>query len=304
MFEKFKNSVWKWIKTKFKIRSWDIFKADISRSIDRKIYRKTYSTSDIINLMRSMGLKKGSNIFIHSSWNEFFNYTGTINEFIDAVLAEIGSEGTLAMPAYPLLRKADSIFDIKNTPTAAGIVAETFRGYPDVKRSVNRHSVCALGPLSNYLLDEHQYSITCWDEKSPYYKLGETNSLIFAFGLGKYFVGTTMHCADSILRTELPYFALFFQKEDTYKVRLLDKTICAIENLTHSEDFSYYFTNRSHNRVISKFFDKTKYSRRKISNLTVNVYDANYLINRSTELARKGIVVYTKPDPRKFAFKN
>ncbi len=94
------------------------------------------------------------------------------------------------MPAYPLLRNENSIFDVRNTPTGAGLIAEEFRHYPGVKRSLNRqHSVCALGPMSDFLLGEHHLSKTCWDEKSPYYKLGEINAIVFTLGLGKVFVG-------------------------------------------------------------------------------------------------------------------
>lgn len=293
------------MKRTMKIRSWESFKANTKRKIDRRVYKQTYITSDIISLMKELGLKKGSNVFVHSSWDEFYNYKGSINEFIDAILTEIGPDGTLAMPAYPLLRKLDSIFNIKSTPTAAGMIAETFRNYPGVKRSINRHSVCAIGPMSDYLLNEHQYSETCWDRKSPYFKLSEINALIFTLGLGKYFVGTTMHCADSILREEVPYFALFFQKKTIFKIRLADKSIYQQECYTAADDFSYYFTNRSHNKVISRYFDKSKYVRTRLSNLTVNMYDANYLINRTIELGKRGIVVYLRPVPlKKYFIKN
>ncbi|MDR2036309.1 MAG: AAC(3) family N-acetyltransferase [Bacteroidales bacterium] len=302
MFFKLQHKIWYWIKKRTKVRSWEAFKTNVKRKVEQKIYKQTYSTYDLIELMKSMGLKKGATIFIHSSWDEFYNYTGTINEFINAVLTEIGTEGTLAMPAYPLLRKPDSVFSIKGTPTAAGIIAETFRNYPNVKRSINRHSVCALGPMSDYLLNEHQFSTSCWDEKSPYYKLAELNALVFTFGLGKYFVGTIMHCADSILRTELPYFALFFQKETIIKIKLEDNTIYEQKYLTSSDNFSYHFTNRSHNKMISKYFDKSKYIRKRISNLTVNVYDAKYFIHKTIELGRRGIVVYLRPVPLKKYF--
>ena len=302
IFLNLQRKIWYWLKKKIKIRSWEFFKANLKRRIDKKIYKKTYSTEEIITLMKSLGLKKGSNLFIHASFDEFYNYKGTINEFIDAILAEIGTEGTLAMPAYPFLRKPDSIFDLKNTPTAAGMIAETFRNYPGVKRSINKHSVCALGPMSDYLLDEHQFSETCWDEKSPYYKLSKINASVFAFGLGKYFVGTIMHCADSVLKDEIPYFSLFFQKKAVIQIRLADKSIYKQEYYTASDDFSYYFTNRHHSKIISRYFDKSKYKRTKISNLTVNMYDANYFINRAIELGRKGIVVYLKPKPLKKLF--
>jgi aminoglycoside 3-N-acetyltransferase len=252
--------------------------------------------------MREMGLKKDSNILIQSSWDEFYNYEGTIENFIDAVLNEIGENGTLAMPALPLLLKPDSIFSIQNTPTEAGMIAETFRNYQGVKRSVNKHSVCAIGPKSEYLLDEHQYSTTCWDEKSPYYKLSKINALAFSLGLGKRFTTTSIHCVESVLRKEIPYFGLFFQKKTTLKVRLCDKSIYCQEFLTSSDDFDRYLTGRSQLKIVKKYFDKSKYSRRRISNLTVNAYDLHYFISRMIELGRRGVVSYIRPAPSKKYF--
>jgi len=303
MFLKLQQKIWYWLKKKIRVHSWESFKARINRKIDKKIYKKTYSIDNIIALMKSMGLKKGSNVFIHASFDEFYNYRGTINDFINAILAEIGTEGTLAMPAYPLLRKPDSIFDINRTPTAAGMIAETFRTYPGVKRSINwQHSVCAIGPMSDYLLDEHQYSVTCWDEKSPYYKLSKINALVFAFGLGKHFTGTFIHCVESILKDEIPYFALFFQKKEIRQIRLADKSIYKQEYYTASDNFERYISNRKDHKFVCQYFDPSKYKKTKISNLTVNMFDANYCINRTIELGRKGIVRYLRPKPVKNLF--
>ena len=301
MFIELRSKMWYWLKKKIKVHSWNSFKVNIRRKIEKNIYRKKYSTEDIISLMKSMGLKKGSTVFVHSSWDEFYNYTGTIIEFIDAMLAEIGPEGTLAMPAYPLLTKANSVFKIKSTPTAAGWIAEEFRNYPNVKRSVDRHSVCAVGPNSDYLLAEHQYSITCWDEKSPYYKLGEINALIFSFGLGKYFPGTSWHCAKSILKDEIPFFNQFFQKRVKMQIELEDGNRYIKESLEPNDTLRLYNSPHAILKIQKKYFDKSKYKQTKISNLSVNVHDANYLIHKVIELGRKGIVQY-KPTPSKNLF--
>lgn len=275
--------------------------AKIERPFTNLFYRKKFNTQELIEFMKSMGLKRGCNIFLHSSWSEFYNYTGTINEFIDAILDVIGKEGTLIMPAYPLLRNENSIFDVRNTPTGAGLIAEEFRHYPGVKRSLNRqHSVCALGPMSDFLLGEHHMSKTCWDEKSPYYKLGEINAIVFTLGLGKYFVGTMLHCAESILCKEDPYFAAFFTQEVTYKYRDYDGNIVMHTCYTKSMDFQRSWSIYSHNKIIKKYFDKSKYKRKRFSNLSINVYEANYFIKRIIEIGRLGKTVYTKPDYKKF----
>jgi len=287
---------------KFAKRLLKVNSMDHLHSRIRKIaFRRTYNTEELITVMKSMGMKEGSNIFLHSSWNDFNNYTGTIDDFINAIIDTIGKEGTLIMPAFPLIRKKDSVFDVRKTPTIAGLIPERFRNYSGVKRSINQqHSVCALGPMSDFLVREHHHSITCWDEKSPYYKLAQINALIFSCGLGRFLVGTALHCADSILRYEYPYFNLFFNKEVTYKYIDYNGNVGEHTYLTKSEDTIRKWSNRSHRKVIKKYFDKSFYKRSRLSNLTINVFDANYSINRIIELGKKGITVYTEPNPKEY----
>src|SRR5438132_9378805 len=93
--------VWNWLKQRYRIRSKELLINQYRRNFERRIYRKKYDTGELMSVLKSMGLKRGGNIFIHSSWDEFYNYTGTIDDFLAAVLSEIGASGTLAMPAYP-----------------------------------------------------------------------------------------------------------------------------------------------------------------------------------------------------------
>lgn len=296
-----KESKKKFIQKITKCRTREQLIAKIERPFIDLFYRKKYGTRELIDVMKSMGLKEGANIFLHSSWSEFYNYTGTINEFIDAILDVIGQEGTLIMPAYPLLRKESSIFDVRSTPTAAGLIAEAFRHYPGVKRSLNgQHSVCALGPMSDFLLNEHHLSETCWDEKSPYFRLAQIGAIVFSLGLGRYFVGTMLHCAESVLRKEDPYFAAFFTQEKTFKYRDYDGNILMHTCYVKSPDFQRSWSIFSHHKIIRMYFSKAKYMRKRLSNLNINVYDANYFINRIIEIGRQGKTVYTKPNYKKF----
>jgi len=253
--------------------------------------------------MKSMGLKKGSNVFIHSSYSQFYNFKGTIKEFIDTLLMEIGPDGTLAMPSYPSLNSKDDIFDIEKTPTGAGMISEIFRRYPGVKRSIDiRHPVCAIGPMTDYLLDEHKYSEVCFDAKSPYYKLSKINALVFSLGLGKIFMGTFSHCVEGILKDEYPYFSLFFQKKTIGQILLPDKSIYSKEYYPiDGGEFRYRSISRR-KIIINKYFDKSKYKRTKISNLNINMFEADYATNRLIKLGRNGIVPYIRPKPIKSLF--
>lgn len=274
---------------------------NIRRWFEKKNYKEKINANDIINMMVVCGLKKGSNIFIHSSWDEFYNYEGNANEFIEKVLDYIGPEGTLAMPAFPLFYNQSNVFDVKKTPTAAGFLAERFRRYKGVKRSINiQHSVCAIGPMSDYLVKDHHRSITCWDEFSPYYRLSQINAIVYSFGLGGYFIGTIVHCADSILKNEHPFFANFFTKEVTYSYIDYENNKCVHTYFTSSDYLKSKFTKRSRSKVVKKYFDKSKYFELKLSNLTIEAYDAKYTIEKLTELGRNGITLYIEPKIKEF----
>jgi aminoglycoside 3-N-acetyltransferase len=208
------------------------------------------------------------------------------------------------MPAYPYLRTKDSVFDINRTPTAAGLIPEVFRNYSGVKRSVNIHSVCALGKHADFLTRDHIHSVTCWDKQSPYYRLSELNGIVFGIGLGKAYVGTILHCVDSLLKEEIPYFAQFFTRTQKIKVKLPDGSEYAQQFLSASKEFKFFFTDSHHRKIVDSHFDRSKFSRNRFSNLNINVYDVNYMINRGIELGRKGIVVYIKPDVNDFNFPN
>jgi len=274
---------------------------ELRSKIRRILFKKKYNTNDIIETLKSIGIKEGSNVFVHSTWSEFINYTDTIDDFIKGILGLIGNSGTLAMPAFPLLRKKTSVFNVRTTPTAAGLIPERFRSYEGVKRSINlQHSVCSKGPMSEFLTSEHHHSITPWDEKSPYYRLGEIDAIILSFGLGKHFVGTILHCAESILRNDYPYFRLFFDKEVSYEYIDYEGNTHNHTYLTKSDAIIRKWTNRSHRRIIRRYFNRKKYNRKRISNLTINAYDANYAISRVIELGKKGITVYVEPDPKEY----
>ena len=195
------------------VRNRDKIRRYIHKKWGKLVYRKHYNATDILMVMRKMGMKPGDVVFIHSSMREFFNYDGSAEELIKTIEDYLGPEGTISMPAYPKKYwelspkcltsnfnndKSPIMFDVTNTPTGAGYLAETFRKMPGVKRSINlQHSVCAKGKYADYLISEHHLSNTCWDEKSPYYKLTLLNAKIFSFRL--FTIVAKARCLENII---------------------------------------------------------------------------------------------------------
>lgn len=252
---------------------------------------KKYSTSDIIKALERFGVAEGSNIFIHSSWDMFYNYNGTPEELIQAIVKLIGPTGTIAMPAIPLVRK--KTFDVRKTVTQAGVLPEVFRNMPGVKRSANvKHSVCAMGPLAEDLTKDHHLSKIRFDKMSPFYKMCLYDFKIISMGLPAYFIGTIVHCVESTLFREIEVFKNLFECEN-----LLEQKYVGYDGQEHNY-FEYNQTRvlkSDHYRnqlFLWLYFDKKRRDKVRISNLSINYVEAKYTYERLCQLAKRGKYLY------------
>lgn len=267
----------------------------------RLFYHRKYDTNELLSKFRELGLQEGSCVMFQSSWDSFFNYEGNAKELIDGILNVIGPTGTLAMPAFPINKEVP--LNLKRSMTGAGLIAETFRRYPGVKRSVSiQHSVCALGPLSDYLTSEHIMSETCWDEKSPYYKLSKVNSIIFCVGVGYSFLSTSYHCVESINRGKIPYYTDFFAKEKTVHQYIDYDGI-----LKEYECYDLAPGGRSlvlwpEKWFLYRFFSKKEYRTSRISNLTISAFYAGEFIPKAIKLGSQGKDLYRHPSKKGYKF--
>lgn len=300
------------VKRMLGISDWSLFVKNTRKKIGKLIYKKKYTAKDVLQVMISMGLHPGDTICIHSSMKEFYNYQGTAEELISVILEYLGPEGTLSMPAYPphffstsktcLTENyhgfTDEIkFDVKNTPTGAGYLAEVFRKMPGVKRSINlQHSVCAIGKWADYLISEHHLSRTAWDEKSPYYKMVLLNAKVFSFGL-PYFVSTVIHCTDSLLFGKYAFFDYFFGRSITYNYLDTNGKVGSQTMLVGDS-----MKRRNKKKMVRRYFEEGEFLKRRISNLRIERVNAAYTHNRFMELAEQGIVMYSQPNPRKYSW--
>lgn len=270
----------------------------------RHFYRRKYTGEELVSVMKTMGMKQGSVVFIHSSMTEFYNFSGTCEELIDRILEAIGPQGTLLMPAYPRnkftpsrdMNDPDSVdFDVRETPSAAGYLTEVFRRYPGVERSINmQHSVCAYGKLADYFTCEHHLSETAWDERSPYYKLYLKEALVFALGL-PHFLGTVIHCTEDLLKDKYQYFAQFFTGNLEYKYRDADGNIG-----THRMRILDQSGKRSRKRMVRRYFAPSEFHVERLSNLRVQMAKAKHILDVLLEQAEKGNTIYSKPSPRPY----
>lgn len=273
---------------------------DIKKNVGKIVYHKKYDADELVMLMQQMGMKAGSVVCIHAAMKEFYNYQGDAKQLIDKILEIITPEGTLIMPALPdyrLRNNPDYIFDPEHEKTIAGHLAELFRHYPGVCRSISvQSSACALGKHAEWLTKDHHLGRNCWDEFSPWYRMTQLGCLVFCLGLPSSYIGTFDHCVEAVLYKEHPYWAQFFPEERTFRYIDADGTVqqytnllCTIERRTHEHNLI--------NRLEGNIFRTTR-----LSNLLVKVFESDKCLPQMIDMGRKGITMYYVPSPKKFTF--
>lgn len=277
-----------------------IWRKNLKKNVGKIIYHKKYTAKDLVNVMKSMGMSPGSIVCIHSSMKEFYNYTGSAEELITEILNVIGSEGTLAMPAFPskeISSKPNYIFDKNKDKTGAGFLAETFRKYPGVKRSINiQHSVCAIGKYADWLLKDHHKCHDCWDVDSPWMRMCKLGALVFNIGMPRSYIGTFHHCVESALQYDYPYWTQFFNKKCTYRYYDEDYNILEYKAVTSKLE------RRTRKKKVTKYFNNNDWQIRKISNLEIKIFYTANCFPKMLDLAKHGIGVYYVPSTKGYKF--
>lgn len=134
-----------------------------------------------------MGLGKGDHVAVALSLKSIGFVEHGPEEFIDALLETVGSEGTVMMNTFTRsfpAAKIDSqyIFDPKTTAPRTGLVPQRFLKRKNAIRS--RHpifSVAAIGKLAEYLTSGHDENSTRY---LPYIKLAQAGGKYMSIGLG------------------------------------------------------------------------------------------------------------------------
>lgn len=290
-----------WVKRFTGIEDLSLVRKNLKKRFGQCIYHQKYGTAELIAVMQSLGMQRGDTICIHASMKEFYNYQGTADELISALIDFLGPEGTLIMPALPSYKQRfdpSFVFDVAHTPTIAGYLAERFRCTPGVMRSINvEHSACAIGKNAEWLLQDHLASDNCWDEKSPWYRMTLLNAKVFDLGMPAGYIGTFDHCVESILSAEHPYWAQFLAQEREY--HYLDDNGKVKSYHCHTTGT---MERRTREQTLISRMDDRIYRHTRLSNLSVKVFESRPCLDLMLQLGRQGITMYYVPSPGKYSF--
>ena len=159
-----------------------------------------YDIDKLVHDLQVLGVKNGDTLLVHSGFR-------TINaenplQVIEALEQAIGSEGTLVMPSFPggsefMLAQAGTVVDIRNRKSDCGVITETFRKLPGVKRSLSPgHCMAARGRKAAEILAGHEKCCVSAGKGSPFEKIIDLHGKILLIGTGNDH-NTTLHYVEN-----------------------------------------------------------------------------------------------------------
>lgn len=189
-----------------------------SQAIQRTVQRDKgpATTPSLAADLGALGVTHGMTLLVHASMSQLGYVVGDAEAVVAALVAAVGPEGTLVMPAmssgrsepshwrappvpepwWPVIREHMPAFDPRTTPSRMiGAVAECFRTWPGVQRSNHPiNSFVARGPAAGDILADHALK-GGMGERSPLARLYERGAHVLLLGVG-HGNNTSLHLAE------------------------------------------------------------------------------------------------------------
>lgn len=274
------------------IKSYVKDKRKKNRIIDIMESTKEFTLDDFSQALKCFRLRESQVVFVHSGADWFRSIEGGTFQVLKMLLDETESK-TIAMPSFPFDgMMADYVdsqqFDIVKSPSKMGLLTELFRRIPGVERSLHpSHSVCAKGPLAEYLVKDHQECLYPFEPSSPFGKIVELKGKILLIGVGLE-VLTHVHTCEDRLQEQFP--------EKVYEPKIKQGVIINKEKMTIPYRTYVHDKNVSITKNIRKFEDELISQnimiKKPVSGVDIALIDAAtleaFLINK----AKAGISIY------------
>lgn len=188
---------------------------------------RSYDSPQLIACLRSLGLKKGDTVLLHSGFDPLCGFRGSIGALTNAFLEVIGAEGNLLMVSLPYrsssleyLKNLKS-FDVRRTPSMMGLVSEFFRRRPNVLRSLHpTHPMLACGPDAEWIVADHELCRYPCGPGTPFEKLVSLDAKAVFFNV-PFDNFTFFHNLEHLVSSELP-FELY--TDEPFEVPVIDKS--------------------------------------------------------------------------------
>ncbi|MFN3952280.1 MAG: AAC(3) family N-acetyltransferase [Thermaurantimonas sp.] len=246
--------------------------------------------------LRTMGLKAGDSLLLHSSMSRMGYLEKGPQTVIDAVLEVIGPEGNLLMPSSPNPAfqldyiRSHPHFDVRTDPSVMGAITEHFRKLPGVKRSLSpTEPVCAYGPLADWLTEGHRARLTPYDRFSPFHRLTEIGGKILYAGVTLAQAGTSLHLLEDLV-DDFPY-PVYYHIE-------FDVSVTDFDGMTYSHKVKVHNPVQSAKRqcdaLITMFVNQSAMKHTRLGEAPSLLADAARMLEVMIEsYHNRGITMYT-----------
>lgn len=164
------------------------------------MYNKQILKENLIEDLKTMGLKECDSLMVHSSMKSIGQVDGGADTVVDALM-EYLSEGLLMMPTHTWAQMSAeyNVFDFENEPCCVGIIPNIFFKREGVVRSLHpTHSIAAYGAgAADYVKGEENCTTPCtpggcWD------RLKSINAKILLIGVN-HVKNTYIHAVEEVL---------------------------------------------------------------------------------------------------------
>jgi aminoglycoside 3-N-acetyltransferase len=253
-----------------------------------------YSAATLIEELRRLGIRSGDTVLVHSAYGPMLGFQGSPSDLIQAFQGAVGPEGHLLMVSLPYLSSTSAYlksykpFDVRRTPSRMGLISETFRRMPGVKRSLHpTHSVLAIGPKADWMVAGHEACHYPCGQGSPFEHFLELNGKVLFFGVSEFHF-TFHHYLEDIIRHQLP-FPLY--EEKPYEVAVIDETGQSKQVTTYC--FSKEAIQRRRVKVLFDALGRKKQSAKgRVGNTEMTLFSAKDTLDCTLDLAKQGIYFY------------
>jgi aminoglycoside 3-N-acetyltransferase len=192
----------------------------------RRLYVRAFRSYDheqLMNCLRSLGVRRGDSVMLHSAFGAQYGFQGTIEELTDAFLDAVGPEGTLLMVSLPYRTSSleylsrVKYFDVRKTPSMMGLVSEYFRHRAGVRRSLHpTHPVLAFGARAEWFIAGHEKCEYPCGPGTPFDKLEQVDGKVVFFNV-EFATFTFFHYLEHRVSPEMP-FSLYTEQPFTVPV--------------------------------------------------------------------------------------
>jgi aminoglycoside 3-N-acetyltransferase len=150
----------------------------------------SYSSEDLGEALHAVGIESGDSVMVHTRFENHHGFRGSVSVANEAFLESVGSQGSLLMVSIPYCASASEYLrnlqcvDTNRTPSAMGLMSETFRQRQGVIRSAHpMHPVLAYGHRAEWFVASHELCRFPCGPGTPYDKLLEADGKVVFFNV-------------------------------------------------------------------------------------------------------------------------